>query len=495
MALNMNISRNKKKLWIGFIFISIVFVFLRLKTLPHLLMWDEAWNILSLRAFLSNAKADPFYWGYFFHPPLYMFFAQLFAPFQAGFDVRLEVLSLSFSYAALLTTYLLSARLGGWRYAWLSGILLSLMPVSIGYDTWIKRDGLASALCYLSMLLLLRRQLFWCAVALSFSLLSKESAIFFIFAVIPMLFLLKEKTVIKKIVVMYATVLIVTSWWYIFFSTLTKTAVKIFIQAAGHNAIWIKSPFYYFGKLLPDMGIAILFFFIIGICYLSYLAVRKKQPRWGVPLIIVLSIYIPSSFFIAGKSPWLCLSARPALAMVAGGGALLLIKMVKKLKLLVLVLFISFLCAIYTGFTFSYPRYHMATYPNGWPGANSSKALAFYLNENMQDDDRLMITEFAYWKTSVCAVFYYYWKKHPVLIINGRQKAENVIKEIINNKISWFVIADSPDQQFNFHPLVNNIKNSVLGKPYTVGWSYVWNTRALWLNDSKQADAEKKKQL
>ncbi|MBU0881688.1 MAG: hypothetical protein KKE81_05770, partial [Candidatus Omnitrophica bacterium] len=60
----MNISRNSKKLWVGFLIISVVFILLRLKTLNHLLMWDEAWNILSLRAFLSSAKADPFYWGY-----------------------------------------------------------------------------------------------------------------------------------------------------------------------------------------------------------------------------------------------------------------------------------------------------------------------------------------------------------------------------------------------------------------------------------------------
>ncbi|MCX5678346.1 MAG: hypothetical protein NTY76_04485 [Candidatus Omnitrophica bacterium] len=479
----MGIPSNKKKLLIGFVLISAIFLFLRLKTLGHLLMWDEAWNILSLRAFLSNAKADPFYWGYFFHPPFYMTFARFFAPFQAGFDIRLESLSLVFSYATLLVTYLLSARIGGWKYAWMSGLLLSLMPASIGYDTWIKRDGLASVLCYLAILLLLKRKFFWCAIALSFALLSKESALFFIVAVVPILFLLKERITIKKITVMCATIFILTSWWYILFSSLTKTVFKIYFQATDYYTLWANSPIYYFKKLLPDLGAAMLLFFIIGAFYILYLIFHNKQFRWGIPLIIVAAVYIPSSFFITAKAPWLCLSARPALAMAAGAGMLLLIKMTKRSRLILAILILSFMYTLYTGLAFSYPQYHMETHPNGWPGADASKKLACYLNEHMKDDDRLMITEFAYWSMPVCAVFLYYWKGCPIEIIKGEQKAENVIKEIAMNKISWFVIADSPHPTLNFHPLVKDASNSVLGKPVPVGWSYVWNTKKLWSSD------------
>ncbi len=479
----MDISRNNKKLWAGFLIVSVLFILLRLKTLNHLLMWDEAWNILSLRAFLSNAKADPFYWGYFFHPPLYMTFAKFLAPFQAGFDVRLEALSLLFSYAALLGAYLLSARIGGWRYAFLSGLLLSLMPASIGYDTWIKRDGLASALCYLSVLLLLKRRFFWCAVTLSFALLSKESAIFFILAVWPILYVLKEKDTIKKILAMGATIFVMTSWWYIFFSSLTNTVFKIYFKPSDYYALWISPPSYYLRKLLPDMGIAALFFFIIGICYFSYLILCKRQLKWSIPLIIVLAVYIPSSLFITARAPWLCLSARPALAMTAAGGVLLLIKLAKRSKLLLAVLLTASLFAVHTGLSFSYQQYHMETCPNGWPGAASSKALACYLNERMKDGDRLMITEFAYWSMPVCAVFYYYWKGCPVLVIKGEQKPENVIKEITMNKISWFVIVDSPHPTLNFHPLVEDMKKTILGTPVTVGWAYVWDTRALLSSD------------
>lgn len=475
----MKIPPNKKKLLAGFILISVIFIILRIKTLGHLLMWDEAWNILTLRAFLSSAKADPFYWGYFFHPPFYMTFAQFLAPFQSGFDIRLESLSLIFSYLTLSVTYLLSARIGGWKYAWISGLLLSLMPMSIGYDTWIKRDGLASALCYIAVLLLIKKKFFWCAIALSFALLSKESALFFIIAVVPILLLLREKITVKKIAVICATIFIFTSWWYILFSSLTKTVFKIYFQATDYYMLWTNSPLYLFKKLLPDLGAAMLFFFIIGIFYILYLMFRGKQFRWGIPLIIIAVIYILSSAFIKAKAPWLCLSARPALAMASGAGVLLLIKMSKRSKLLLGVLLLSFIYVVHAGLAFSYPQYHMETHPNGWPGAEASKKLALYLNEHMRDDDRLMITEFAYWSMPVCAVFLYYWKGCPIEIIHGQESAGNVIKEIVKNRISWFVVVDSPHPTLNFHQLVKDASGSVLGKPVSVGWSYVWDTRSL----------------
>ena len=97
-----------------------------------------------------------------------------------------------------------------------------------------------------------------------------------------------------------------------------------------------------------------------------------------------------------------------------------------------------------------------------------------------------MITEFAYWSMPVCAIFYYYWKGCPVLVIKGEQKPENVIKEITMNKIAWFVIVDSPHPTLNFHPLMEGMKKTILGMPVTVGWAHVWDTRALWHSDGDQ---------
>ena len=87
--------RSRTILLIGFFVISAIFIFLRIKTLNHILMWDEAWHILSLRAFSAGAIQDPFYRYYFFHPPFYTSIAQLLAPFRAGIDLRMELVSFS----------------------------------------------------------------------------------------------------------------------------------------------------------------------------------------------------------------------------------------------------------------------------------------------------------------------------------------------------------------------------------------------------------------
>jgi hypothetical protein len=163
-----------------------------------------------------------------------------------------------------------------------------------------------------------------------------------------------------------------------------------------------------------------------------------------------------------------------------------LIKFAKRSKVVLAILLMASIFAVQTGLSFSYQQYHMETYPNGWPGAVSSKALALYLNKHMSDSDRLMITEFAYWGMPVCAIFYYYWKGCPVLVIKGEQRPEKVIKEITMNKISWFVVNDSPHPTLNFHSLVEDMKKTVLGAPVTVGWSYVWDTRTLLSDDSDQ---------
>lgn len=481
----MRIPRNKIKLAAGLILISLVFLYLRLKTLNHLLMWDEARNIISLRAFLSNNWKDPFYWNYFFHPPLYMVFASLLAPFKAGLDIRLELLSLFFSYLTLLFMYMISVKMGGWKYAFFNGLLLSLMPASIAYDTWTKRDCLACALGYLAILLLLRKKFFWCAVALSFSLLAKENALFFILAVTCILLISKERGIFKKIATIYGVIFALSWWWYIYFSSMPGLISDIYLSAERNLSSWINSPFYYLKKMLPDAGLPILVFFIIGTVHLLYLIFMKKQRKWSLPLIIFLSVYIPGSFFIACKTPWLCLSAVPAIGMIAGNGALFLLKNLKRSRVLLVLFTVLFIFSIFGGVSFSYEKYHIKTYQNGWMGANYSRELALYLNKHMRPGERLMLTQFSYWGRPLCImcpIFLYYFDGKPVYVIDGNDSAEEVIKEIANKKISWLAVSDSYDERFNFHKLVKDAVNSILGKPAIAGSSYIWKTDSLWYN-------------
>jgi len=458
--------------------LSLIFVLVRVRTLNHLLVWDEAWSILSLRAFLLNAVRDPFYWGNFFHPPLYMTFGKFLEPFKENFDGRLQLLSLFFSYGTLIVTYLLSARLGGIRFAFFGGLFFALMPECIAYSTWIKSDMLASGLGYLAVFFILKRKFFWCATALSLSLLAKENALFFVAAVTFLIFFLKIGKPVKKLFMIYAIILLLTSWWYVGFSEMTRNFINFFFSKAVYGELWMQSPSYYLNKLSPDLGVGILSLAVIGISYFTSL-IRKGQRRWVVPVIVFLCVYIPISLIFTTKTPWLSISAIPALAMLAGGGALYLLKNFKKSPVAKIVLLLSILFTLITAVSFSYSGYQMRTYLFGWPGAEASRELATYLNKHMRDDENLMITTFAYWKMPVCPVFLYYWKSHPVQIIDGKKKAGWVIDEIVKNKISWFVIADSPDMAFNFHELTDEMHKMLAARPEKVYWSYVWDVRGL----------------
>ncbi|MGB2600367.1 MAG: hypothetical protein WBD04_06865, partial [Candidatus Omnitrophota bacterium] len=470
----MRLTKNKIYLLLGFVVLSVLFIYLRLKNLNHPLMWDEAWNILSLRSYVLNAVKDPFYWFYRFHPPLYMIFARLLHPFKSGFDARLELLSLFFAYATFLAMYLLSARMGGWKYAWFSGLFLSIMPASIGYDTWIKRDGLASAFGYFSILLLLKRKYFWCGVLLALSLLSKENGLFFVLSSLVLVFMLGEKRPFRKIIILLLTVFALSSWWYLFFSEMTTHGPRFFFSQQEYSILWANSPLYYFKKLLPDAGPGMLFFLVIGTACIIYQSFQKKELLKLTPLVIAACVYIPISLAFTLKAPWLFLPAVPALAMIAGGGATYLFDRSRKLRLLLPVLYIPLVVAVFSGGSFSYAGYHAETYPNGWPGAVSSKKLAEYLNAHMKKEDRLMITDFSYWQMPYCPVFLYYSVPHHVKWIKGSDEAKSVLKEALENKTTWVVVIGSPDPKTNPAKLINGLKKS-LGDPKTVGWSYVWH--------------------
>jgi hypothetical protein len=484
MVLTMSLSKEKTNLLIGLAVLTVSFALIRLKTLGHLLMWDEAWNILSLRAFLAEAVKDPFYWYYRFHPPLYMFFAKFLNPFGDNFAVRAEALSLVFSYGTFVTVYLLSYRIGGWRYAWLSGLILCFMPASLGYDSWVKRDSLAMFMGYLSLLLVADRRFLLSAIALGLSFLSKESALFFSVPVIYMIFTSSSRKKILIFLMFLAIVAAMTAWWYVPLSNLTKNANAFYLSEDHYGKLWVHSPLYYIKKLLPDIGIGGIILFIVGLVFLPYFSIIKRRSEIALPLIMFLSVYVPISLIITTKTPWLSYSAVPAIAMTAAGGALFIFGRTYFSRIIRSLLFLVLAFIVFTGVTFSYPAYHMKTYPNGWPGAQASWELAEYLNKHMKDDDRLMITDFAYWRMPTCPIFVYYWKPHQIMIIKGTQTTATILKRIKKHEISWFVVADSPDSSYNYHALVKKMEVLLPGKPTHVGWSYVWNVSKILTDES-----------
>lgn len=471
-----------KKLIIPFAILSAVFLILRIKELGHLLMWDEAWNILALRAIALDNPQDVFYWFYFFHPPLYMFFAKFLFPFMAGFDLRLELLSLFFAYGTFTTVYFLSKRIGGLKYAVFTGISLTFLPVALGYDTWIKRDNPAILFGYLAIFLLLNRRFFWCAVSLALSILSKENGIFLILSSCLMVFVMREKHSLRKIFLMLLGVFIFSSWWYLFFSEMTNVGPGYFFTKADYSLKWAQDLFYFFTKLYYDVGPVNILLLLAGFFFLIVKAIREKKGEWLAGPVIFLSVYLPITFLFVLKSPWLSLPAAPALAMIIGAGFLAIFERLRKNKILKVAFYLLVILSVLPGLLFSYSSYHTATYPHGWPGAKSSREIAVYLNENMDDNDSFLITEFAYWKMPICAIFHYYIQKEKFKLTSLSITPEQLIDTVKKNKISYIVIVGSPDPKEGKRSLeLSRGVYEIIGKePQKVGWSYVWDTKELW---------------
>jgi hypothetical protein len=288
--------------------------------------------------------------------------------------------------------------------------------------------------------------------------------------------LFDEKQKLKIISTFLLAAFLLTAWWYIPLSNLTGEVLQYYFSGAVYGDTWANPPLYYVKKLIPDLGTPVLAFCVIGLFYSIYRAFVKKEAKWSVPLVVAFCVYIPISLVFATKTPWLSMSAVPALAMIAGAGALYLLERSNRIKTFFPVFCVLIASAVIGGMAFSYQDYHMETYPNGWPGARSSRELAEYLNAGMKDDDRLMITEFAYWRMPLCPVFIYYWKPHEIMIVRNVSSPEKIIEEMRKYGISWFVVADSPDPKYNYHDLVAAMKRSLRKDPVRVGWSYVWET-------------------
>lgn len=459
---------------IGFTLLSLAFITLRARFLDHLLMWDEAWNILSLKAFLLNTPENPFYWYIRFHPPLYMIFAALLSPFSEGFALRAQGLSLLFSFGTFAVSICIALRLGGRRYALLTALFLCFMPLSLGYDTWIKRDSLAMLAGYLAILLILRRRIYIAALALGLSLLSKESGFFFAIASVITLFMVRKEHRISRAAVFCLISAAVSAWWYIYFSGLTGKLSAFYFTDLVYGSQWSRPLYYYAAKLVTDTGFPALIFFLTGLFCLPYFALRKQRPELQIPLIVFAGVFIPISFIITTKTPWLSYSAGPAIAMISAGGALFVLGRSGRYRLLKTSVLFLLVLTVLNGCFFSYTAYHEKTYPNGWPGAKVSRDLAVYLNRHMQKADRLMLSDFAYWNSPICPVFVHYWSPRPVSLFKGTDDPEDILQKAKEGPATWLVVADSPDPENNYRSLVQDLTEMIGKGPEQAGWSFIW---------------------
>jgi 4-amino-4-deoxy-L-arabinose transferase-like glycosyltransferase len=118
-----------------------------------------------------------------------MGFGLLLAPLKQGFELRMQLLTLGISTAALLVFLVLAARLFGKRLALLAGIAYILLPGPFLFDTWIKRDPMVTLFCLTAILAFFHKQDWLAGIFLGLGFLSKETSIFFAAGFIPLIML------------------------------------------------------------------------------------------------------------------------------------------------------------------------------------------------------------------------------------------------------------------------------------------------------------------
>lgn len=468
-------ERNRS--YAGLFVLLALFIALRVGTLGHLLMWDEAWNILSIRAHVLGQVRNPFYWLYYFHPPLYVFFAEFLSPLKDGFDIRLQWLSLVFSAGAFVSVYYLAKRIGGLKYSLFTGLSLAFMPGAIAYSSWIKRDSLAVLFGSFAILLLMKKRLFWSFFLIGLSLLSKENGVFFMLAAVVLIFVLREKKPILKVCFLFTVAAVSSGWWYIFFSEMTKYGIGYFFTETEYSLGWAGSWAYYFEKLVSDAGWMNIFLLTAGSFYALSRALRRKA-EWALGPVLFLSVYVPISFFFILKPPWLNIPAFPAAALLIGAGMLWLFEKTAARTVLRGAFYVLLISSLAPGAFFSYENYHSFTYPHGWPGAEASRDIAAYLNKT-DDCDAFLMTEFTYWDMPICPIFLFYNRKDRFKTVRFGQPAIDILKTMKDEEMSYLVIVGEPQptEKTAFIELSRDVYALTGIEPEVVGWSYVWDLR------------------
>ena len=192
----------------------LIYVALRARWIGHLLTWDEAMNLCAVRA-LATLSRDHFSNWIWRHPPLFPVMTLLLQPLKQGFAERVQILALAVGVVNLALLYALNRKVFGRAAAVLSVFFLAVLPGSMFFDVWVKRDHPVITFGLTAILLLVSRRPLWAGLCLGFAMLTKESAVFYALAV-GLLWLCGAagKRNVKDFLALIVTPVLACVWWY-----------------------------------------------------------------------------------------------------------------------------------------------------------------------------------------------------------------------------------------------------------------------------------------
>lgn len=486
-----------------------LFLAVRLRWIGHLLMFDEAADLCSVRSFYARAHDAYSYW-FWGHPPLFSLFMLLLDPLRAGFAERSELLAVSFCALNLGLLHLLNRRVFGRGTALWTSLVLALMPGSAFFDVWIKRDHPVPTFALLALLLLTYRRVAYAALLLGLALLTKETAVFYLAA--ALLFWLLGglgKRRASDAAVLIVIPALTCGWWYILasvqsgFSNLPLFGtLREHMHFAVANVGYAKPWNYYLRQLpclLAPSGV-LLAALGLGLSAKRFLADRNDSELriarlW--PVLAILPAYAGLSL-LPSKVPWIFIVLLPAWATLQGVGLAAAFEWLAKTTHKSLLPHVAGLAVIaglgLQAMRMDYIRIFDQVDAGHRHAAASSREIAELMNRSVQPGDRVLMTWFHFWENDTteyaCPVFTYYFTGDASFLLKSCSTPfEELYRDILKYRIDWALLSPrpGPDELAIFPPFVEKLGL----EPQRASRAVLFNTRKLLPGAVGQAPASK----
>ena len=438
----------------------VLYVVLRLPWVGHMLMWDEAMNLCSVRSFAARGH-DYFSNWFWHHPPLLNLVLLLVQPLQPGFAERSHLLLIFIGILNSLALFVLCRMAFGTAAALWSVFFYAVMPAAIFFDLWIKQDPLATLFGMLSLIAFLRRRFVLSGALMGFALLAKEIAAFYAIG-IGFLWLVQPggQRKIRDLAVIALVALLLSAWWYVGFSPSIKYFIAFAVNSSKGVDVWVWSrPWHYFlGKLNLDLG-----FLGLALSLLGALAIGSRRGNREPVRLWPLAVLVPAYLLISaarGKAIWFTITLYPVFAALQGAGMQGLLSMLKSwldrlsakwtwmgrasgwAGAAVAVAVILYSTAAVWGRDYDRTLYEQ---DGGiWWGAAASRQAAATINAVARNDQKVLITPMSYWQyrdKDPCPIFTYYLKDIPVLVRPYDLSAQDVVDAVRKYRIDWAMVS------------------------------------------------------
>ena len=488
--------------WLVILPAVVLFVLLRSRWIGHLLSWDEAMNLLTVRA-LVGGGTDSYSLWFWRHPPLFHVFSMLLEPLRAGFAERDQWLALGMGVTALIPLYLLNRRAYGTGVALAALCFLAVMPGAVFFGTWIKEEPLVIFFGLMAFLCFDRRRHWLAGLALGLACLSKELGVFYALAVAGLWCLRSpHERRWRDLAATAATCFLTAFWWYLLFSVSLQHFWQFSIGHGGvENLNWAQPWQYYFSKLPGDLEWIGLAWLVAGAAAAGWQVWKiRREPAGqasGGDLLAAwpLALLLPALTVLAlarGKTPWFTVTLYPAMATLQGLGLVIFLREWPRRwrpgwprrashLLAGLTLAVTAGLLLYPRLGDSYEGLANRQQPALLKGAILSARAAAAMNALVRDNERVLLTPMQYWHTGSpvpCPIFVYYFRPAPVVVRLNNLSPQEVVYTVRRYQLDWIMLSPPPDTG-DRELLLPLVQHYGLQPAYTLG-TCVFRTTALW---------------